>query len=73
MNKKAFDWFAFRNETAAKICANMRVADYYKYDSSNQIARAAVELADELTSRLMSSDSILIEIQKHEQKKKSRG
>ena len=73
MNKKSFDWFAFRNETAARICANMRVADYYNYESSYQIARAAVELADELTSRLMSSDNILNEIQQHEQKKKSRG
>jgi hypothetical protein len=73
MNKKPFDWFAFRNETAAKICANLRVSDYYKYDSGAQIARTAVELADELTFQLMGSNHILKLIEEYVQKKKSRG
>jgi hypothetical protein len=73
MNKKPFDWFAFRNETAARLCATMRASERYKYDSYSTIVKEAVEIADELTFQLMGSNHILQVIEEYGQKKKSRG
>jgi hypothetical protein len=73
MNNKKYDWFAFRNETAARIIARMKTDHHSYYSSINSMVSDAVSVADALTLMLMETeDKLLTKIEEHEQKKKSR-
>ena len=70
---KKFDWFAFRNETAANILARMRTDNRSCYSSTDSMVNEAVAVADTLTIMLMDTeDKLLKKIDEYEQKKKSR-
>ena len=70
---KNFNWFAFRNETAARIIARMATNHQGFYSSTVSMVNEAVAVADTLTLMLMDTeDKLANKIDEYEQKKKSR-
>ena len=52
-NYTTFDWFAFRNETAARIMTAMKVDENTSMRYDNElVATRAIEAANELTKML---------------------
>ena len=74
--KKKYDWFAFRNETAARIAAKLKVDHQTSYAyQTDYLVRDSIELANKLTVKLMDledEDPILQKFNENNKLKTSR-
>ena len=74
--KKKYDWFAFRNEMAARIAAKLKVDHQTSYPyKTDYLVRESIELANKLTIELMNlgdKDRILQKLNEDNKLKTSR-